>query len=116
MAANGQIFWRVIDNPSLADFTKICEEKNFYLSSIFQQEFLWSKDLFLFVLSVGKFKEKRVFWELVFDLYFNNYFVIFPNIFLCCFHLQTLYFLTLELSIYPIYWDLVLWENWFVVC
>ena len=38
-----------------------------------------------------------------FDLHLYFYLEFFPRVFLCVFDFQTLYFLTLELSMYPIY-------------
>ena len=70
----------------------------------------------LFVFKVLKIKEKESNWELAFDLHLYYYLEFFPRDFLCDFDFQTLYFLTLELSIYPIYYDLFFGEKigvWF---
>ena len=87
----------------MADFTKILEEKNSYLSSVFQQKFLWLKDSSLFIFKGLEKSRKEKSLGIVFVLHFYFILEVFPSIFLCDFDFQTLYFLTLEQSIYHIY-------------
>ena len=81
---------------SLADFTKILEEKDLHHSSIFQQEFLELKILFIFVFKrVGKIKKQKVF-ENWFDLHLHFYLKFFLRVFLVIL-ISKLFIFSLEL-------------------
>ena len=69
-------------------FSRVFGDKRFYL-------YLFSR--------VGKIKEKQSIWDIGFDLHFYLHLAFFPSIFLCVLISKHLVFLTLELSIYPIY-------------
>ena len=60
----------------------------------------WLKD-FIFICFKGLEKSRKVFGNW-FDLHLHFYLEFFSRVFLCNFNFQTLYFLTLELSILSI--------------
>ena len=63
------------------------------------KEFLWLKDLsFIYFKMLENRRKRESLGDWFLDLYFNIYLVFLPRVFLYCFHLQTLYFLTIELS------------------
>ena len=104
--------------PSLKLFLSRFLKRFFPSLQVFQREVFksfWAKRFYLYLFLKGwKNQRKRKSLGIDFDLYLYFYLEFFPRVFLCDFDFQTLYFLTLELSIFPIYQDLVLVRN--LVC
>jgi len=103
-------FGEAIYMPSLELISPRLKRKFLIFQVFFSKslkEFLLLKDLSLFVLKGWKIQRKKEPLGIGFYLHLYFYLEFFPRVFLCNFDFQTLYFLTLELSIYPIYQDLV---------
>ena len=100
-------------------FDKNFKSKNFHLLKCFSNKFyvFGLKRIYLYLFSrVGKIKEKESLFEIGFWIFISISNKYFFQVFFFVFSFQTLYFLTLELSIYPIYRILFLWEIglWFI--
>ena len=104
-AANGQIcFWAIYTHFFGLFHISFSRAKILIFLSVlatsFLKSFRFKRSIFICLKVLEISKKNRVFWVLVFDLNFYIYLEIFFKYFSL---FQTLYFLTLELSIYPIY-------------
>ena len=98
LPANGHNFYGAINTPFEVCFQQEFLEQKFPTSLVFKHQVfkrvLGSKYLSSFILKCWKIQRNREYLGIGFDLYLNIYLVIFSSVFLCCFHFQTLYFLT----------------------